>query len=109
MGHYVVARALGFRTGGVWINVLPAGGNGVSAIRPEPLCSLSEVQAYMERRLLVLFSGTIAEALEFHLPQPLVDQQKAMDLLEERDLNGDSDHAKVNEILLFLIKALDHE
>jgi hypothetical protein len=47
IGHYVVARALRFRTGGIRIEVTPVGGYGTSAILPETLCSLSDARAYM--------------------------------------------------------------
>ncbi len=57
MGHYVVARLLGFQTGDVFIEIIgPIDGHwaGAEVILAEQLLSLQDVRCYLRRRIQVL-------------------------------------------------------
>jgi hypothetical protein len=60
MGHYVIARAMGFRTGDVSIEIIgPIDGHrGAAEVTlPEPAATIDEVRTYLERRVIVLYAG----------------------------------------------------
>ena len=65
MGHYVVARALGFETGGVTLTVTMdlrhKGGATINLVRP--LSSMDAMRAYLEARIIMLFAGAMAQTL----------------------------------------------
>lgn len=64
-GHLIAARILGFQTGEVVLKLFPE--NGEHAAWAElfvatPLRTLSEIVDFLERRIVVLFAGAMAEA-----------------------------------------------
>lgn len=65
MGHYVVARALGFTTGGVTLSVTMdlrhKGRATINLVRP--LSSMDAMRAYLEARIIMLFAGAMAQTL----------------------------------------------
>ena len=65
MGHYVVARALGFETGGVTLTVTMdlrhKGGATINLVRP--ISSMDAMRAYLEARIIMLFAGAMAQTL----------------------------------------------
>lgn len=102
MGHYVVARALGFRTGDVSIEITgPFDGHygGAAVTLPEPLSSLSDVQTYLERRVLVLYAGAAAETLPLSAPEKRVDNDLAVKTIRNPEHGTEQDHAKARELI----------
>lgn len=64
-GHMVSARALGFQTGEVTLRLTSLEGHheATSEIMiHQPLHDIAQISDYLERRVIVLFSGAMAEA-----------------------------------------------
>jgi hypothetical protein len=100
MGHYVVARALGFETGGVTLTVTMdlrhKGGATINLVRP--LSSMDAMRAYLEARIIMLFAGAMAQTLP---SEPV--GVKRVDLSDAAAiLNGahgaEQDDAKIREL-----------
>ena len=100
MGHYVVARALGFETGGVTLTVTMdlrhKGGATINLVRP--ISSMDAMRAYLEARIIMLFAGAMAQTL----PSAPVGA-KRVDLSDAAAiLNGahgaEQDDAKIREL-----------
>jgi hypothetical protein len=96
-GHYVVARALGFRAGPCSIRIdTPNGHIGTAGIEPiSSIASLDDVGTYIERRVQVLYAGVLAEAM----PTKEIELQKALTYTKD---SGLQDHAKVRELIHIL-------
>ncbi len=96
-GHYVTARVLGFRAGPCSIRIdFPIdhrGGAGVELATA--LTSVDDVADYLERRVQVLYAGTLAEAMS----EGVIDQPKAIEYLKTGSAR---DHAKVRELINIL-------
>jgi hypothetical protein len=100
-GHYVVARALGFRTGGIDILLRVEGSpptvqiKGGSEVRlSQGIGDLEDLQRYLERRIAVLYSGACAGTLK---PDLKVDSAEAT-----KCLSTESDFAKALELIHLL-------
>lgn len=110
MGHYVIARALGFRTGDVSIMITrPNGHYATSAITlPEAIESIEDLRVYLERRIIVLYAGALAETLSGPgSPEKNVNIDKAREILENPNQGGEQDHAKVRE-LVHVLRNVSH-
>ena len=85
MGHYVVARALGFRTGDVSIEIIghAEGHRGTAEITlHEKIRSIEELRVYLERRIIVLNAGGAAETLPGKgSPKKKVDVKEAVNVI----------------------------
>ncbi|RAI70860.1 hypothetical protein DOZ80_10345 [Pseudomonas fluorescens] len=104
MGHYVVAKVMGFTTDDVSIEIMePNGHRGGAAVRlAQPLQSLDAVSNYLERRVLVLYAGALAETLHpSHVPKTGVDNEKAVEIIRGA-LGAEQDHAKAREAICLL-------
>lgn len=95
MGHYVMARALGFATGGVTLSVtLDLRHRGGAAITLAlPIASMAVMQAHLEARMMVLFAGVMAQTLS----SARVDKSKAVAILKGA-LGAEHDYAKIKEL-----------
>lgn len=95
MGHYVVARSLGFATGGVSLTVTMDlrhhGGAAITLARP--LASMAAMKAHLEARMMVLFAGVMAQTLS----SAGVDKSKAIAILKGA-LGAEHDYAKIKEL-----------
>ena len=93
-GHYTVARALGFETGhcAIVVNFGNAHRGESEITLPVGLRSMSEISAYLERRVMVLYAGALAEGLG----KNVIDKKRALKALKE---GGEQDHAKVRELV----------
>jgi len=85
MGHYVIARALGFCTGDVSLEIIgPIDGHrgGATIILPEAIRSIEDLCVYLERRIIVLYAGALAETLPGSAsPTKKVNTDKAREIL----------------------------
>jgi hypothetical protein len=103
MGHYVVARALGFRTGDVSIELTgPVDGHrGTAAVTlPQALRSLDDLRSYLERRVIVLYAGGAAETLPGPgAPTRTVDIEQAIKVIQNPGMGAEQDHAKARELI----------
>jgi hypothetical protein len=109
MGHYVVAKVMGFATEDVGIEVMePNGHRGCATVRlAQPLQSLDAVSNYLERRVLVLYAGAMAETLHpDHVPKSGVDNEKAVKIIQGA-LGAEQDHAKAREAI-HLLRNISH-
>ncbi|MCW8274831.1 peptidase M41 [Pseudomonas sp. PCH199] len=100
MGHYVVARTLGFETGGVTLTVTMdlrhKGGASISLVRP--ISSMEAMKEYLEARIMVLFAGTMAQTLpSAHTHEKHVDKSQAAAILNGV-LGAERDDAKIREL-----------
>lgn len=100
MGHYLVARALGFETGGVTLTVTKdlrhKGGAAISLVKP--ITSMDAMKEYLEARIMVLFAGAMAQTLP-SIPgrEKRVDKSKAAAILNGV-LGAELDDAKIREL-----------
>ncbi|MHC8357100.1 peptidase M41 [Pseudomonas sp. LB3P81] len=100
MGHYVVARALGFVTGGVTLSVTMdlrhQGGASITLARP--ILSMEAMKAHLEARMMVLMAGVMGQTLaSTHSSGKRVDKSKAVAILKGV-LGAEQDYAKVKEL-----------
>ncbi|NUU33992.1 peptidase M41 [Pseudomonas sp. C2B4] len=100
MGHYVVARALGFETGGVTLTVTRdlrhKGGATISLVRP--ITSMEAMKEYLEARMMVLFAGAMAQTLpSARAREKRVDKTKAIAILNGA-FGAERDDAKIREL-----------
>ena len=100
MGHYVVARALGFATGGVTLSVTMdlrhQGGASITLARP--ISSMEAMKAHLEARMMVLLAGAMGQTLtSTKLSGKHVDKSKAVAILKGA-LGAEQDYAKVKEL-----------
>ncbi|HCS44270.1 MAG TPA: peptidase M41, partial [Pseudomonas sp.] len=100
MGHYVMARALGFATGGVTLTVTMdlrhQGGASITLVRP--ISSMDAMKKHLEARMMVLLAGAMGQTLSSTpSPRKLVDKSKATTILKG-GLGAEQDYAKVREL-----------
>ncbi len=100
MGHYVVARALGFETGGVTLTVTMDlrhhGGASITLVRP--ISSMEAMKEHLEARMMVLLAGAMAQTLPSKpSAAKRVDKPKATAILKGEQ-GAEQDYAKVREL-----------
>ena len=100
MGHYVIARALGFVTGGVTLTVTMDlrhhGGASITLARP--ISSIDAMKEHLEARMMVLFAGAMAQTLSSkNSSKKSVDKSKAAAILNGEQ-GAEQDYAKIREI-----------
>jgi hypothetical protein len=104
MGHYVVARTLGFETGGVTLTVTMdlrhQGGASITLVRA--ISSLDAMKEHLEARIMVLMAGAMAQTLPSKpSAAKRVDKSKATAILKGEQ-GAEQDYAKVRELLHLL-------
>ena len=100
MGHYVVARALGFETGGVTLTVTRdlrhQGGASITLVRP--ISSIDAMKEHLEARMMVLLAGAMAQTLPSKpSAAKRVDKPKATAILKGEQ-GAEQDYAKIREL-----------
>ena len=100
MGHYVIARALGFATGGVTLTVTMDlrhhGGASITLARP--ISSIDAMREHLEARMMVLFAGAMAQTLPSkNSTKKRVDKSKVAVILNG-ELGAEQDYAKIREL-----------
>ncbi len=100
MGHYVVARALGFATGSVSLTVTMDlrhhGGASVSLVRA--ISSIEAMKQHLEARMIVLLAGAMAQTLPAKSSAgQRVDKSKATAILKGEQ-GAEQDYAKIREL-----------
>jgi hypothetical protein len=104
MGHYVVARALGFETGDVTLKVTMGlthhGGASITLTRS--ISSIEGMKEHLEARIMVLLAGSMAQTLPAkHSPEKRVDKSKAAAILKG-EFGAEQDYAKIRELRYLL-------
>ncbi|HDS1721715.1 peptidase M41 [Pseudomonas putida] len=103
MGHYVIAKALGFCTGEVSLTLIGFDGHRGEATLYlyEPFETVPQIRSYLEKRILVLFAGSIAETLPpIQIPTRGVDQEKAQTIM--LGPTAENDYGKARELVAML-------
>lgn len=98
-GHYVIARTFGFKADQIKICFLYQGGQYncyVTNSTARKLPNQAEIERFLEERILILFSGTMAEALS----EGRVDSKTASAALESE--GGSNDEGKISELIHLL-------
>jgi hypothetical protein len=100
MGHYVVARALGFATGGVTLTVTMdlrhQGGASINLARS--ISSMEAMKEHLEARMMVLLAGAMAQTLPSKpSAAKRVDKLKATGILKGEQ-GAEQDYAKIREL-----------
>jgi len=100
MGHYVVARALGFATGGVTLTVTMdlrhQGGASINLARS--ISSMEAMKEHLEARMMVLMAGAMAQTLPSKpSAAKRVDKLKATAILKGEQ-GAEQDYAKIREL-----------
>lgn len=109
MGHHVMARLMGFTIGEVTVEVADRGAHSGGSIihLAQSLTSIGDVRAYLERRVLVLYAGAMAETLPpGHVPEKGVNNERAAEIIHG-SLGAEQDHAKAREAL-HLLRSILH-
>ena len=104
MGHYVVARALGFATGGVTLSVTMdlrhQGGASITLVRP--ILSMQDMKTHLESRVMVLMAGAMGQTLSSTNPvTKRVAKSEAVAILKGAQ-GAEQDYAKVKELQYLL-------
>ena len=94
-GHMVMARLLGFETG---MLIYSSEGAGAQIILDLPLPDIPTLISFIERRVMVLHAGSMAEALKSDGSDG--DGEKALELL--KGIEGSDDASKTRELLRIL-------
>ncbi|KAB0497434.1 peptidase M41 [Pseudomonas vancouverensis] len=96
MGHYVMARALGFATGSVHLTVTMdlrhQGGASISLA--QPITSMHAIQEYLQSRVMILMAGAMAQSLTC---KHAVDKAKATAILKGGG-GAEQDFSKIREL-----------
>lgn len=100
MGHYVVARALGFATGSVSLTVTMDlrhhGGASISLVRA--ISSIDAMKQHLEARIMVLMAGAMAQSLPAkYSAGQRVDKSRATAILKGEQ-GAQQDYAKIREL-----------
>ncbi|MHC8341402.1 peptidase M41 [Pseudomonas sp. HLT2-19-2] len=100
MGHYVMARALEFATGGVTLTVTMdlrhQGGASITLVRS--ISSIDAMKEHLEARMMVLLAGAMGQTLPSkHSAQKRIDKSKAIAILKG-ELGAEQDYAKIREL-----------
>lgn len=100
MGHYVMARALGFATGGVTLTVTMdlrhQGGASISLVRS--ISSIDAMKEHLKARMMVLLAGAMGQTLASkHSAEKRVNKSKAATILNG-ELGAEQDYAKIREL-----------
>jgi hypothetical protein len=100
MGHYLVARSLGFETGGVTLTVTMdlrhKGGATLNLV--QPIASMDAMKAYLEARIIILLAGAMAQTLpSAPVGAKRVDLSEAAAILKGA-LGAERDDAKISEL-----------
>jgi len=109
MGHHVLARLMGFATSEVTVELSERGDHkgGATIHLAESMTTIDEVKAYLERRVLVLYAGAMAETLPpGHVPENGVDRDRAVEIIRGA-LGAEQDHAKAREAI-HLLRSILH-
>jgi len=98
-GHYVIARTFGFKADQLKICFLYQGGQYYSYVAnntARKLRNQAEIERFLEERILILFSGAMAEALF----EGKVGNEAARAVLESE--GGRNDEGKISELIHLL-------
>ncbi|MBI6885102.1 hypothetical protein [Pseudomonas putida] len=109
LGHWLMAREVGFDTGGVIVQRAPDGAiHGSAKVFPRASVMLDTTGAiddYLTRRVMVLCTGVIVE-IEWYSKNlgRLLDEDELADVYENGviDVSGLSDKGKIEELLVIL-------
>lgn len=109
MAHYVVARTVGFATGGVSLTVSMdlrhRGGATITLARP--IGSMEGMKAHLQARVMVLFAGVMGQTLHTrNAAGKRVDKAQALAILRG-EFGAEKDYAKIRE-LLHLLRNMEH-
>jgi hypothetical protein len=105
MGHYVISRVTGFRTGDVTLELLGTTfehKGGAETTLPTCVTSLGDLEVYLEGRIQILFAGVQAQTLPVAHPDKTVDSDEAVKLSKDPAGGAGSDFAKVRELIHIL-------
>lgn len=100
MGHYVVARVLGFETGDVSLTVTMDLRHqaGASITLARSITTIEAMKEHLEARMMVLFAGAMAQSLTSKRSLGKhVDRPKATAILKG-ELGAEQDYAKIREL-----------
>ncbi|MBS0368910.1 MAG: hypothetical protein JSS57_06905 [Proteobacteria bacterium] len=105
VGHWVVAKFLGFRIGDIQIEILSDRRSlwhtATTKIQPEPdINNLDSLLKYIEDRVCILFAGVISQVLD----KPNTNEETAANLL---DTCGADDNGKIKD-LLFISRGITY-
>jgi hypothetical protein len=97
-GHFVVSRALGFKTGDIALTIVTSEGGyegGAETILTVPSVTCEEVMSYLERRVQILFAGALAQSLR--RGTGTIDQKMAEECVNSQACK--IDYAKARELI----------
>lgn len=96
VGHYVVARVLGFKTGSLKLKMIDLNGGHIGGSIIEPVRALNgvaDILEFLEGRVQVLYAGALAQSLS----NDKTDDELAISILERG--GGQMDFGKARELI----------
>ncbi|WP_339430483.1 hypothetical protein [Pseudomonas sp. EA_65y_Pfl2_P78] len=111
IGHYVVAKVMGFGTGEVTVELTESGGHkaGAEVFLDLPITDIGAVVSYLERRVVVLFAGALAETLPpcHEMQNRGVNNEKACEIFHSPIMGAFQDSVRTSEALIMLRSVLN--
>ncbi|RLA84033.1 MAG: peptidase M41 [Epsilonproteobacteria bacterium] len=96
VGHYIVARVLGFKTGNISLEILDFNGGHkgmAEIILFAELSNIDNIIKYLENRIIVLYAGALSQTLN----NGKINEDEANDLLLNK--GSQNDFAKIRELI----------
>ncbi|ATN12542.1 hypothetical protein CRN80_24155 [Pseudomonas sp. FDAARGOS_380] len=107
LGHWLMAREVGFKIGGVCVDTYRGKAAGAATVFPKPsnkLVSAQAVEEYLTNRIMVLCAGVIAE-IEWYVKNTLnFKTENVNDVYENGviDTSGLTDKGRIDELMIIL-------
>ncbi|MGC1470353.1 MAG: hypothetical protein WA793_13345 [Sphingorhabdus sp.] len=108
IGHYIASRHFGFTTGDVTVQVsgLTGGHRGGSTIELHtPLRTITEIDDYLCRRIIILYAGALSEPIFTGAPVKKIGEaelHEAVRIIKDPQSGAHNDHAKIRELRYLL-------
>ena len=107
LGHWLMAREVGFKTGGVYVDTYRGKAAGAATVFPKAanqLVTALAVEEYLTKRIMVLCAGVLAEIEWYAKNIPNFEEEQVNDVYENGviDTSGLTDKGRIDELMIIL-------
>jgi len=107
LGHWLMAREVGFKTGGVYVDTYRGKAAGAATVFPKAanqLVTALAVEEYLTKRVMVLCAGVLAEIEWYAKNTPNFEEEQVNDVYENGviDTSGLTDKGRIDELMIIL-------
>lgn len=107
LGHWLMAREVGFKTGGVYVDTYRGKAAGAATVFPKAanqLVTALAVEEYLTKRIMVLCAGVLAEIEWYAKNTPNFEAEHVNDVYENGviDTSGLTDKGRIDELMIIL-------